>query len=103
MKVEFLYSTNMIISFDGTFNKEYRGSLDIAIDLASDCIEEHNFHYADIIDGITGEIIAVVRNEEDDDLEEEPDFDDFEDDLEDDDLDDEIPGLFDDFTERWLR
>lgn len=62
-EVEICYTTNMIISFDHIYEVPAKvRRLDAAIGLARSSIKLHNFDVADIIDAATGEVLAIVRN-----------------------------------------
>ena len=67
MKIELTYTTIMVISYDdGRFNTPAMSiSLENAIAIATMEIKVHNFTMADIIDADTGEVLAIITDDED--------------------------------------
>jgi len=69
MKIELTYATMIVISYDGgRFDTPAMSlSLENAIAIATMEIKTHNFTMADIIDADTGEILAIITNDDDED------------------------------------
>ena len=64
-RVELCYSTQMILSGDGILNTTQRSmSLNKAVNQAKDLILAYDFGYVDIIDAATGEVLAIVKKNE---------------------------------------
>lgn len=67
-KIEITYTTKMVISYDGRFDTPAMSvSLENAIAIATMEIKTHNFTMADIIDADTGEVLAIITNDDEDD------------------------------------
>lgn len=67
-KTTFTYSTKMILSFDQTYETcKMSVSLGDAVAFAEISMKIHNFSVCDIIDANTGEVLAIVKKEEDND------------------------------------
>ena len=65
MKVQITYSTPIDITFDHTYTlpRKYR-NFGEAIEMAKFSMKLHNFMTADIVDGMTGEVLAIIENDD---------------------------------------
>ena len=62
MIIEYIYSTEMIVNFDHTFNVYFKGTLDEATAEIISFINLYGFSTADIISKETGEILVHIED-----------------------------------------
>lgn len=61
MKVELIYSTKVTVYFDDLFERTMTGTLGEILDEVKLLMRGYNFSKSELVDGFTGEIIAIVR------------------------------------------
>ena len=63
MKVELIYSTKVTVYFDDLFERTMTGTLGEILDEVKLLMRGYNFSKSELVDGFTGEIIAIVKTE----------------------------------------
>ena len=63
MTINYIYTTKMILSFDGILITDFTGSLDEAVAKAIEYINIYGFSVVDIINRKTGEILVHIEED----------------------------------------